>query len=124
DYHPTGDESADVQVYVFEMGSTLKALGKYGAEKPEEAESLAIGSDGYASAGSMIFYSGPYYTQVVTTTDDAKFANFAQELARRIAAKQKPEAPVATVAASTAVSVPASEGKAETVKDKAKGQAM
>ncbi len=97
DFHPTGDDSADVQVYIFEMGNTLKALGKYAAEKPEELKMLPIGSEGYTAAGSTIFYSGPYYTQVVATSDAAKFADFALELARRIAAKQapKPEAPVA-----------------------------
>jgi hypothetical protein len=98
DFHPDGDESSDVQVYVFEMGDTLKALGKYGAEKSEDVKTLPIGSAGYSSAGSIIFYSGPYYTQVVTTTDDPKFAAFAEEMARRIAARQKPETPVASVA--------------------------
>ena len=57
---------------------------------PRSSKPLTIGSDGYASAGSTIFYSGPYYTQVVTTSDNPKFAGFALELARRIAAKQKP----------------------------------
>ena len=95
DFHPTGDDSADVQVYIFEMGNTLKALGKYAAEKPEELKLLPIGSEGYAAAGSTIFYSGPYYTQVVATSDAAKFADFALELARRIAAKQAPEPEVA-----------------------------
>ncbi len=90
DYHPDGDETADVQVYVFEMGDTLKALGKYGSEKPDEAKTLPIGSEGYLSAGSIIFYAGPYYTQVVTTIDDPKFAAFARTLADRIAAIQKP----------------------------------
>jgi hypothetical protein len=99
DFHPDGDETADVQVYVFEMGDTLKALGKYGSEKPDDVKTLPIGSEGYLSAGSIIFYAGPYYTQVVTTTDDPKFAAFAREMAERIAARQKPatSAPVASV---------------------------
>ena len=100
DFHPTGDDSADVQVYIFEMGNTLKALGKYAAEKPEELKLLPIGSEGYAAAGSTIFYSGPYYTQVVATSDAAKFADFALELARRIAAKQAPK-PEVSVASTT-----------------------
>jgi hypothetical protein len=88
DFHPTGDDSADVQVYIFEMGNTLKALGKYASEKPEEFKLIPIGSEGYVSAGSTIFYSGAYYTQVVTTSDDAKFTAFALELAQRVAARQ------------------------------------
>jgi len=93
-YHPTGDDSNEVQLYIFEMGGPLKALGKYGSEKPEGAKTLAIGSEGYAAAGSILFYAGPYYTQIVSTNSDPKFAAFALELAKRIAAQQatKPEA--------------------------------
>jgi hypothetical protein len=89
-YHPTGDPSNELQLYVFEMADALKALGKYGSEKPEEAKPVAIGDEGYTSAGSTLFYSGRYYTQIVSTQDDAKFAAFALELARQVAARQKP----------------------------------
>ena len=46
-YHPTGDESNEVQLYIFEMGDPLKALGKYGSEKPDEAKPIAVGTEGY-----------------------------------------------------------------------------
>ena len=88
--HPVGDEASDVQVYIFEMGGPLKALGKYGSEKPEGAKPVAVGAEGYTSAGSILFHAGPYYSQIVSTRDDPKFASFALELARRIAAKQAP----------------------------------
>ena len=90
-YHPTGDDSDEVQLYIFEMGGPLKALGKYGSEKPDGVKTLAIGSEGYAAAGSTLFYAGPFYTQIVSTKDDPKFAAFALELARRIAAQQAPK---------------------------------
>jgi hypothetical protein len=121
DFHPTGDDSADVQVYIFEMGNTLKAMGKYAAEKPEELKLLPVGSEGYAAAGSTIFYSGPYYTQVVATSDAAKFADFALELARRIAAKQAPK-PEASVAATVASEDEPAEGTAGKVKAMEKPQ--
>ena len=35
-YHPTGDPSNELQLYIFEMADPLKALGKYGSEKPDE----------------------------------------------------------------------------------------
>jgi len=89
-YHPVGDDSGDVQLYIFEMGSQLKALGKYGSEKPDDAETVAIGSEGYTSAGSVFFYAGAYYTQLVSNKDDPKYAMFALELARRVAARQMP----------------------------------
>ena len=95
-YHPVGDESNEVQVYIFELGDTLKALGKYGTEKPDEAKPIAVGNEGYTTAGSTLFYAGPYYTQIVSTQDDPKFAAFALDLAKRIAAAQKPAPSVAS----------------------------
>ena len=93
-FHPTGDPSNEIQLYIFEMADALKALGKYGSEKPDEAKVIPVGTEGYTAAGSTLFYAGKYYTQIVSTQDDPKFAAFALELAKRVAAKQKPgEAP-------------------------------
>ena len=89
-YHPAGDASNEIQLYIFEMADPLKALGKYGSEKPDEAKTIAVGTEGYTTAGSTLFYAGKYYTQIVSTQDDPKFAAFALELARRVAASQKP----------------------------------
>ena len=122
-YHPTGDPSNELQLYIFEMADPLKALGKYGSEKPEEFKTVAIGSDGYTTAGSTLFYSGRFYTQIVSTQDDPKFGAFALELAKRVAARQKPggatatpapsaETPSSTVAAN--VTQPATAPKAST----------
>jgi len=91
-YHPAGDPSNELQLYIFEMGDPLKALGKYGSEKPEEFTPATVGSEGYTAAGSLLFYAGRYYTQIVSTKDDAKFAAFALELAKRVANRQKPGA--------------------------------
>ncbi|HEV3163340.1 MAG TPA: DUF6599 family protein [Isosphaeraceae bacterium] len=97
-YHPTGDESGEVQLYTFEMGSPLKSFGKYGAEKSDDAKPVAVGTDGYTAAGSTFFYVGPYYTQLVSNKDEPKYAAFALELAKRIAAKQKGDASQAPAA--------------------------
>ena len=102
-YHPAGDASNEIQLYIFEMADPLKALGKYGSEKPDEAKTIAVGTEGYTTAGSTLFYAGKYYTQIVSTQDDPKFAAFALELAKRVAASQKPggksPAPEASAAA-------------------------
>ena len=45
-YHPTGDPSNELQLYIFEMADPLKALGKYGSEKPEEFQAVAVGDRG------------------------------------------------------------------------------
>jgi hypothetical protein len=106
-YHPTGDPSNELQLYVFEMADSLKALGKYGSEKPEEFQTIAVGDAGYTSAGSLLFYAGRYYTQIVSTKDDPKFAAFALALATRVASAQKTEAGPATPGALATGSAPA-----------------
>ncbi len=105
-YHPTGDASNEVQLYIFEMADSLKALGKYGSEKPDEAKPSRSATEGYTAAGSTLFYAGKYYTQIVSTQDDPKFAAFALELARRVAARQKPGSRPASTT-STASTTPA-----------------
>ena len=92
-YHPADDDSKEIQLYIFEMADPLQALGKFGSEKPEEIQNVDVGDGGYTSAGSLFFYAGKYYTQLVSTQDDPKFAAFALEMGRRVAAKQKPGSP-------------------------------
>lgn len=89
-YHPKEDENAEAQLYIFEMGDTLRALGKYASEKPEETQPIKLGAEGYTTAGSVFFRSGAYYTMVTLTTDNPKVAAFALELAKRVAAQQIP----------------------------------
>jgi len=116
-YHPAGDSSNELQLYVFEMADPLKALGKFGSEKPDEFKVVAIGSEGYTTAGSTLFYSGRFYTQIVSTQDDPKFGAFALELAKRVAASQAPSVPTApatTAAVGTTKSATAANGPAVT----------
>jgi hypothetical protein len=101
-YHPVGDESSEAQLYIFEFKDPLKAYGKYGAEKPDGVATSNIGSEGYVAAGSTLFYSGKYYTQVVTTKDDPQVAAFALELAKRVAQKQNPTPASSTAAVAEA----------------------
>jgi hypothetical protein len=128
-YHPAGDPSNEIQLYIFEMADALKALGKYGSEKPDEAEPIKVGSDGYTTAGSTLFYSGKYYTQIVSTEDNPKFAAFALELARRVADRQKPggsegsSGPVASAAPTPAPAATSGDTKTATATEPAKAAA-
>jgi len=111
-YHPIGDDSNDVQLYIFEFDHSkpLRAQSKYNSEKPDQLEKAAIGTEGYSSAGSLLFFVDPYYTQIVSTVDDPKFAKFTVEIAKRVAAKQKPVAVAGGEGGTTA-------GKAEATAD-------
>ena len=97
-FHPVGDESNEIQLYIFEMANDLKALGKYGSEKPDETKPVEIGTEGYTTSGSLLFRSGKFYTQIVSTKDDPKFNEFALTIAKRVAAAQGAVKPAATVA--------------------------
>lgn len=106
-YHPTGDDSQEVQLYVYELGNPLKALGKYGSEKPEENFTpVAIGKDGYSAAGSTLFYLDKYYVQLVSTRDDPKFADFVTAIARKIEATIDPALAATRMTAAPALIVP------------------
>jgi hypothetical protein len=118
-YHPTGDPSNELQLYVFEMADPLRALGKYGSEKPDDVKTVPIGTEGYSSAGSTLFYSGRYYTQIVSTLDDPKFSAFALDLAKRVAERQKggsggaPSVAQAASGANAAAGTPAASNEGE-----------
>ncbi len=87
-FHPVGDDSNELQLYIFEMANDLKALGKYGSEKPEQTKPVEVGTEGYSASGSLLFRTGKYYTQIVSTKDDPKFNEFALAIAKRVAAAQ------------------------------------
>ena len=55
---PTGDASNEIQLYIFEMADALKALGKYGSEKPDEAKPVAIGDRGLHRGGQHALLRG------------------------------------------------------------------
>ncbi len=83
------------------MKDPLKAFGKYGSEKPEDVQPAPLGADGYTSAGSVFFYSGKYYTQIITTSDDPKVGAFALELAKKVADRIATKSASAETAASS-----------------------
>ena len=88
-YHPKGDESSEIQFFIFEMGDPLKARGKFDAEKPDEATPLPIGEGAYTSGGSVFVHAARYYTVASVAQEDPKLSAFAKTLAERVAAQQK-----------------------------------
>jgi hypothetical protein len=98
-FHPEGDDSGEVQVYVFEFASPLKAFGKYGSEKPQDARTIAIGAEGYAAAGSVSFYQDQYFVQVVSTSDQPQYAEFSEAVARKVSSRIGGPQPATTQAA-------------------------
>ena len=89
----------------------LRAKSKYSSEKPETITPVAIGTEGYTAAGSLLFFIDPYYTQIVSTVDEPKFANFAVGLAKRIALQQTPKAESTAEGEGEGESMPKAPGK-------------
>ena len=125
-YHPEGEPANEVQLYVFEMANSLKALGKYGTEKPGDVEPLELGADGYASGTSVFFHAKGFYVQIVPTSDSEPFRRFALDIARRISndilpgSAPDPDASAAAVADESAVAkAPDDEAEAATEIDPA-----
>ena len=88
-YHPKGNEDSEIQLFVFEMGDPLKARGKFDSEKPDEAKPTTIGEGAYTAAGSVFVHADKFYTIVNVAQDEPKLAEFALDLAKRVAALQK-----------------------------------
>ncbi len=90
-FRPAGDDSVEVQLSIFDMTDSIHAFGKYASEKPDQFAPVALGKDGYTSAGSVFFYTGRYYTQVSVSNEDPKTAAFALEIAKKVAGIQQPK---------------------------------
>ena len=56
---PDRRRSNEVQVYIFEMADSLKALGKYGSEKPEEVKAVAGRHRGLHLGRQLAVLRGP-----------------------------------------------------------------
>jgi hypothetical protein len=106
-YHPTDTED-DVQLYIFEFPNALNALGKYGSEKPADAQLVDIGSEGYEAAGSVAFYERGFFVQVVSSSDEPRYAEFSKTIARQVSQLIKGEKPRLDAAAPAAPAVAAS----------------
>ena len=78
-----------------------RAQSKYSSEKPDESTPVKIGTEGYTSAGSLLFFVDPYYTQIVSTTDDPKFSEMRTEDRAFFARRFRHDNPIDKSGAST-----------------------
>ncbi len=52
-------------VYVYDMAEPANAMGIFMKERPRNADNLEIGRSAYRSGGSVYFWKGPYYLNVL-----------------------------------------------------------
>jgi hypothetical protein len=104
-FKPKGDDSGEVQLYIYEFPSSLKAFGKYGSEKTPESLAVDVGSEGFTAAGSVSFYKGRYFGQLVSTSEAPKFADFSMTVAQAVA--DRIDRPPGSATGPTAAAAPA-----------------
>jgi len=67
-YQNTADEMEYVDVYVFDHGSELNTFGMYASERPPDPALIETGREGYDSAGSIYFWKGTKYVQIIPSS--------------------------------------------------------
>jgi hypothetical protein len=70
DYVRQDGEDGWITVDIYDMGAPLHAFGIYTAERPPDPSGLAVGVQGYAEAGLIAFWTGPYYVKVSLAAGD------------------------------------------------------
>jgi hypothetical protein len=64
DYVRQDGEDGWITVDIYDMGAPLHAFGIYTAERPSDPPGAPVGVQGYAEAGLIAFWTGPYYVKV------------------------------------------------------------
>ena len=85
DYVPTGEDEGWISVEVYDMRAPLHAFGIYRAEKADGVKGVAIGVQGYESAGVIAFWKGSHYVKVSSIEGEGAAAT--RRLAETVAAR-------------------------------------
>jgi hypothetical protein len=74
-----------VDCYVYDMGELENAFGIFKAEQSADAQAVAIGREGYGAEGSLFFWKGSCYVQLLTPGPDEVYREFVAALAQALA---------------------------------------
>lgn len=83
EYSRSEDEYIKVEVYL--QGSDLDAFGIYAFERPEKADFLDIGGEGYMIYSSLNYYAGEYYVKIHSHQSDEKTLEAIRSLGSKVA---------------------------------------
>lgn len=94
-----GTVDAFLDVYVYRMNRRENALGIFANERSDDREQLELIDAGYQSGGGLFFYRGPWYVQIIPSTNDPKTAVAVDEMLDSLMATiPAPEAPLPQLA--------------------------
>jgi len=83
-----------MKVDIFDMTSPLGAYGVYSTHRPPEPEMVEIGTLGFASDQSIVFFCGDYYVDLTVQGKPDGAAEALQAAAREIASRIEPKGAV------------------------------
>lgn len=87
-----GGEEKFVDVFVYDMGSPQNAFGIYSYERVAGiGKPMKLGNGGYQAAGSIYFWKGKHYVQVVAPFEDDALKSACEAIARAIDAQLRAE---------------------------------
>jgi hypothetical protein len=81
------DKGGFIDIFVYDMGTPLRAFGIFSVERPPEAAALELGREGYRSGASYFFWQGRHYAQVVAGGEGAAFEQAGLHIARQVAGR-------------------------------------
>jgi hypothetical protein len=92
EYAPEGGTNADLRVtaHVYDMGTPQMAFGRYAESKADEYRYLKLGTDGYVSGSTCVFYRGPWLVELSAGAEGPEMEKKLEGLARAIEAKLPP----------------------------------
>lgn len=78
------DENEFIDIFVFDHGSPLNAFGIYASERPPDPTLVQLGREGYDSSGSLFFWKGTKYVQVIPSSENEPTKAVAMEMTRGV----------------------------------------
>ncbi|MBN1420539.1 MAG: hypothetical protein JXP34_17305 [Planctomycetes bacterium] len=93
-YRNPAEEAQLVDLYVYDMGNPLHALGIFGAERAGSETLIPIGDAGYQDESSVFFRKGRFYVQSIGSLPDPAVGAAARALAVATAASLPAEAAI------------------------------
>jgi len=81
------DKGGFIDIFVYDMGTSLRAYGIFSVERPPEAAALDLGREGYKSGASFFFWQGRHYVQVVAGGEGEVFEQAGLLIARQVAGR-------------------------------------
>jgi hypothetical protein len=89
-FSKANDPSRFIDVFLYDMTTSLGAFGVYSVERRPGSKAIATGDGGHRSGADLFFRKGQYYVSILTSGPDEevqKAAALADTLANRLSGK-------------------------------------